>query len=29
MISIFDQHLPRNDANFAALSPLSVIERTA
>lgn len=29
MTSIFDQHLPRNEANFAALSPLSFIERTA
>ncbi len=29
MISIFDQHLPRTEANFAALSPLSFIERTA
>jgi len=27
--SIFDQHLPRTEANFAALSPLSFIERTA
>ena len=25
----FDQHLPRTEANFAALSPLSFIERTA
>lgn len=29
MTSIFDQDLPRNDANFAALSPLSFIERAA
>ena len=29
MISIFDQHLPRTEANFVALSPLSFIERTA
>ena len=29
MPSIFDQDLPRNEANFAALSPLSFIERTA
>lgn len=29
MDSIFDQHLPRTDANYAALSPLSFIERTA
>ena len=29
MTSIFDKHLPRNEANFAALSPLSFIERTA
>ncbi len=29
MTSIFDQHLPRNEANFASLSPLSFIERTA
>ena len=29
MISIFDQQLPRNEANYAALSPLSFIERTA
>ena len=29
MTSIFDQHLPRNEANFAALSPLGFIERTA
>ena len=27
--SIFDQHLPRTEANFAPLSPLSFIERTA
>lgn len=27
--SIYDQHLPRTEANFAALSPLSFIERTA
>ena len=29
MPSIFDQDLPRNAANFAPLSPLSFIERTA
>src|SRR5215212_6344518 len=29
MTSIFDQDLPRNDANFAPLSPLSFIERAA
>ena len=29
MTSIFDQHLPRTAANFAPLSPLSFIERTA
>ena len=29
MSSIFDQDLPRNEANFAALSPLSFIERSA
>ncbi|WP_096696215.1 acyl-CoA synthetase [Polaromonas sp. AER18D-145] len=29
MPSIFDQDLPRNEANYAALSPLSFIERTA
>jgi fatty-acyl-CoA synthase len=29
MASIFDQDLARNDANFAPLSPLSFIERTA
>ncbi|MDQ2988902.1 MAG: AMP-binding protein, partial [Pseudomonadota bacterium] len=29
MSSIFDQNLPRNEANYAALSPLSFIERTA
>ncbi|TWO72622.1 acyl-CoA synthetase [Caenimonas sedimenti] len=29
MPSIFDQDLPRNAANFAALSPLSFIERAA
>jgi fatty-acyl-CoA synthase len=29
MTSIFDQHLPRNGANHAPLSPLSFIERTA
>ena len=29
MPSIFDQDLPRLEANFAALSPLSFIERTA
>jgi fatty-acyl-CoA synthase len=27
--SIFDQHLPRTEANYAALSPLSFIERSA
>jgi fatty-acyl-CoA synthase len=29
MPSIFDQDLPRTEANYAALSPLSFIERTA
>jgi fatty-acyl-CoA synthase len=29
MTSIFDQDLPRTEANFAAISPLSFIERTA
>ena len=29
MPSIFDQDLPRNEANFAPISPLSFIERTA
>jgi fatty-acyl-CoA synthase len=29
MTSIYDQHLPRNEANFAPLSPLSFIERSA
>jgi fatty-acyl-CoA synthase len=29
MTSIFDQDLPRNEANFATISPLSFIERTA
>ena len=29
MPSIFDQDLPRNEANFAPMSPLSFIERTA
>ncbi len=29
MSSIFDQDLPRNEANFAALSPLSFLERAA
>ena len=29
MTSIFDQHLPRTPANFAPLTPLSFIERTA
>jgi hypothetical protein len=29
MTSIYDQHLPRNAANHAALSPLGFIERTA
>ena len=29
MSSIFEQDLPRTEANFAALSPLSFIERTA
>ncbi|MGE0499064.1 MAG: acyl-CoA synthetase [Ramlibacter sp.] len=29
MTSIFDQDLPRNEANFAPMSPLSFIERTA
>ena len=29
MTSIYDQHLPRTEANFAPLSPLGFIERTA
>ena len=29
MRNIYDQDLPRNEANFVALSPLSFIERTA
>jgi len=29
MPGIFDQDLPRNEANFAAITPLSFIERTA
>jgi fatty-acyl-CoA synthase len=29
MTSIYDQELPRNEANFAPISPLSFIERTA
>ena len=29
MPHIFDQDLPRNEANFAPLSPLSFIERAA
>ena len=29
MPTIFDQDLPRNEANFSPLSPLSFIERTA
>ena len=29
MTSIYDQDLPRNEANFAPISPLSFIERTA
>jgi fatty-acyl-CoA synthase len=29
MATIFDQDLPRNEANFAPLSPLSFMERTA
>ncbi|MGS5086376.1 acyl-CoA synthetase [Hydrogenophaga sp. A37] len=29
MSSIYDQDLPRNEANFAPISPLSFIERTA
>ena len=29
MTSTFDQHLDRNAANFAALTPLSFLERTA
>ncbi len=29
MTSIYDQHLPRNEANFAPISPLGFIERTA
>lgn len=29
MTSIYDQDLPRNEANFTSISPLSFIERTA
>ena len=29
MTSIYDQNLSRNEANFASLSPLGFIERTA
>ncbi|MES2919837.1 MAG: acyl-CoA synthetase [Pseudomonadota bacterium] len=29
MTSIYDQEMPRNDANFVAFSPLAFIERTA
>jgi hypothetical protein len=29
MPSIFDQDLPRTEANFAPMSPLSFLERTA
>ena len=29
MPSLYDQDLPRNEANFAPISPLSFIERTA
>ena len=29
MASIFEQDLPRNEANFAPLSPLSFLERAA
>ena len=29
MTSVFDQHLPRTPANFAALSPLTFLERSA
>ena len=29
MTSIFDQNLPRNQANFTPISPLGFIERTA
>ena len=29
MCSIFDQNLPRTNANYMALLPLSYIERTA
>jgi len=29
MISMFDQDLPRTAANYAAMSPLTFIERTA
>ena len=29
MTSKYDQHLPRNPANFAPLSPLGFIQRTA
>ena len=28
-MSIYDQHLDRNAANFAALSPVSFVERSA
>ena len=29
MTSIYDQHLDKNPANFAALSPVSFVERSA
>ena len=29
MRNIYDQDMPRNEANFVAMSPLSFIERTA
>ncbi|MBE7941601.1 MULTISPECIES: acyl-CoA synthetase [Ramlibacter] len=29
MTSIFDQHLPRNEANFAPITPLAFLQRTA
>ena len=29
MTSVFDQHLPRTPANFAPLSPLGFLERSA
>ncbi|MDR6861403.1 hypothetical protein J2W96_007746 [Variovorax guangxiensis] len=29
MNSMFDRHLPRNEANFAPITPLSFIQRAA